>query len=222
MAQPRNPKNDGVENEWSGADDVSPAANPGVEMNAGENLNVTNSTVAGGDIYQDQRKRNIRIGIGGLAAIVLIGGGVGGYQIYRASSTGVVSQAGIQGAAHTAAKIKSAEISQNADQWCFLASSKDSSTCKSLMSNSFSLPSNCRNLVSQVSLGTVSGNDNTAQVPINFRDRQIGMIPLTWTGQRWQLNSVVYLLAINNGGLLMSAVESATGGSALLGVASCR
>lgn len=201
--------------------------NSGVHLQASGNQSVTGGVIAGRDVHQDNSyhdnsRRKTRLGLGGLALLVVLGGGgYGGYHVYRNSLTGTVSQSGLSGATHTATRLRQAELDQNADDWCFLASANSSTTCRTLMANSFGAPSNCRGQVAQVSLGNATGNDNAAQVPIRFRGRQIGVVPMSWNGSRWQLNGIVYALAVNNGGLLMSAVESTTGGSALLGVASC-
>jgi hypothetical protein len=175
---------------------------------------VSNSNVAGGDITTthnttnhtrvDNRRRNVRIGIGSLVLLVLLGGG---YLAIHAATQDVVYQRGVAGATATADQLKQAEIDQDADRWCFLASSTSGSPCRSLMANSFTVPASKRSQISQVQLGAATGNDSTAQVPVLANGKTVGQLMMSWTGTRWQLNSAEYPLAINDGGILMAIVE---------------
>lgn len=196
----------------------------GLNFSAGGNQDMSHARIAGRDINEQHRtthihkNRKTRIGIG-LAVVLLLGGG--GYWAYHSltsSSTDVVYESGLQGAVDTASQLRQAELSGNADEWCFLGSATSGGTCRGLMSNSFSAANTRRPSLGDYTLGAAAGDGSQAQVPILHGTQQVGDVELEWTGSRWQLNSTVYLFAINNGGLMMTAAENAGGCGALLGI----
>jgi hypothetical protein len=154
----------------------------------------------------------------GLVALVLLGGGgyVVGKQIL-ADPTDVVHEEGLDGATGTVAAIKQAEVDGNAADWCFLVSAQSGATCPSLMSAAFGGQPELRAEIADVEFGAASGAGNTAQVDVSFRGKETGIVPLSWNGERWELPTGVYLAAVNNGGLAMSAVLTYHGCGALLG-----
>lgn len=194
----------------------------GVHVEAGGDQHIKDSQIAGRihndsrRVHNDNRKRNLKIGLGGLAAALVIGGGAAVYQAVT-GSTDAMYEKGLSGAQHTAEQLRQAEIDQDAAHWCLLASPKDSSLCHTMMTMSFASGSSLRSELSKVELGSASGAGNSASVPVSFDGRQMGIVPMEWNGTRWSLNPGVYALMLNNGGLAMSAVETAHGCGALLG-----
>lgn len=196
---------------------------PGVRISSQGAQTISDSQIAGRDIqddhsvYNDNRRRNIRIGIGGLVLLAAVGGGVAIYKTVT-GPTDVMFEKGLAGAQHTAEQLKQAEIDQDAAHWCLLASPKDSATCHTLMTMSMASGSPLRSQLSNVQFGQATGSGSSASVPISLSGRQIGIVPMQWDGTRWALNPGAYALMLNNGGLAMSAVETANGCGAIFGV----
>ncbi|TCO57953.1 hypothetical protein [Actinocrispum wychmicini] len=197
-------------------------AHTGVHLHAGGNQSISNSEIVGRDkhTYNDNRKRNIRLGLGGLALLLVVGGGATVYFSLPKSPSDVVSEKGLSGAQHTVERLKQAEIDQDAASWCLLASPKDSASCHAVMTASFGQPSPLRAELADVGVGSPTGGGNSASVPITLKGKNIGVAPMQWDGKRWEINPAAYLLMMNNGGLAMSAVEAEHGCGALLGAQS--
>ncbi|MFL6126859.1 hypothetical protein [Actinophytocola sp.] len=200
-------------------------------FSVGGDLSMRGSNFAGGDqhigdnvrgdkVGRDKITRNnIRLRFGlGLLALVLVGGG--GYLAVKritADPTDVVYEEGLDGAAHTATAIKQAEVDGNAKDWCFLASAQSGGTCTTMMSAAFTSRPDLRAEIPEVELGAASGSGNSAQVDVSFHGAKVGVAPLSWNGERWELQSAFYMVSINNGGLAFTAVLNSHGCGVLLG-----
>ncbi len=209
-----------------------PARPAGVSIEAGQDAKIENSQVIGGDYNHQQTTNNqttnnhrttkntrVKVGLGSLAVLLVFGGGAWGLSKAFSSSTDVVYETGTQGAVDTLSQIKKAEQDSNAERWCFLSSSTSGSTCRSMMANSFSaVAANLRAQIQDVTVGSPSGGGNALQIPISLQGGAGGDVMLQWTGKRWELNRTMYLLAINNGGIFMTAVANAHHCAAVAGV----
>ena len=200
-------------------DDEPPA---GVRLDAGGNQTVSNSQLAGRDITNDHstthndNSRRMRIGLGGLAVVLLLGGGVVAYNALSGPD-GAMYEKGLAGAQHTAEQLRQAEIDRDSANWCLLASSNDSKTCHTMMGLAFASGNPLRAKLTDVRLGTATGNADTASIPISVDGSQLGVVPMRWDGKRWELNPAAYALMLNNGGMAMSALETQHGCGALGG-----
>jgi hypothetical protein len=193
----------------------------GVSIGANGNVSINGSDVAGRDINRTtvNNRRNVRVGIG-LGSVALVA--VVGLAIHAATggSNSVVYQTGAQGAAGTLQHLQQAEENGNASDWCFLASSNDSSTCQNLLENGYSSPESAgiRGQVSDISIGPPAGGGEGYTFNLTYDGHSYPGVPLEWTGQRWQLSPEVYYAALNDGGIFSAVVETAKGQGALLGV----
>jgi hypothetical protein len=196
-----------------------------VSLNAGENVRIDGSTIAGRDAYSttvhDNRKRNVRIGLGlgSLAVLAVVGIGTGLHEASGSSGQSVVFESGAPGAAGTLRQLQQAEEQGDAATWCFLASSTSSSTCEGLLSNGFSTGASAqdRDQLSQISIGQPAGGGDTYTFTLGYRGHGY-RVQLEWTGQRWELNRLIYLGALNDGGVFTAVIETAEGKGAILGV----
>ncbi len=194
----------------------SAGSTSGVTIQAGGNVGMRNAAVAGRD-YVDNRKRNVRIGVGfGSLAIVLLYFGI---HAALGSATDVVYQAGVQGATGTVQQLQKAEQNGDSSSWCFLASSHDSSTCEALISNGYTTTQSqqLRDQISQITIGSPSGSGGTYTYNLIYQGRNYP-VQMTWTGQRWELNPMDYYGALNDGGMFLAVIETAQGKGAFLGV----
>jgi hypothetical protein len=193
---------------------------PGVSIGAGHDVDATGATIVGGD-HVVNNKRNVRIGLGGLAILLAAGGGTA--VVYGTSSSGtgdIVHTAGEAGAKGTLLAMRDAEIHGDATHWCFLASEKNSATCQALMANSFSTPQSVsdRTQLRDIDVRStgVSGNGYTLAM---VKDGHSYPVPMAWTGSRWELSpGLVYTLAINNGGIFLSVIETRKGQGRIFGI----
>ncbi|MET9225082.1 hypothetical protein [Lentzea sp. NPDC003310] len=173
----------------------------------------------GGDKIGGDKVTNTKVRLGvGFLALLLVGGG--GYVISRqldSSPTDVVREAGLDGAVKTVAAIKQAEADLNATDWCLLASAGSGDTCRDMIASAFTANPQLRGEIADVGIGAVSGSNNAAEVDVSFRGAKVGVVPMRWDGERWEVAPAAYLLAVNNGGLAMTAVLNAHQCGAILG-----
>jgi hypothetical protein len=190
------------------------------QVSAGRDFSMQGANIVGGSqhigdhVHGDKVGRDkviknnvrVRLGLGALALVVLGGGGYFVTQQVVSSPTDVVHEKGLEGAANTVSAIKQAEIDSNAADWCVLASGQSGDTCRNVMSSAFGTLPELRGEIAEVGFGAVSGSGNSAQVEVSFRGKKMGIVPMRWDGKRWEVEHTFYLLAVNNGGLAMSAV----------------
>lgn len=202
------------------------AAPSGVSINGYRDVHIRDSEIAGRDIQKTtnnttiNKNRKIQLGLGAAAVAVVSVGAFGIHLATNSSSArGIVYTAGAQGAAGTVQQMQQAEEAGNASSWCFLASSADSGTCQGLMSNGYTSTRSAtiRAQVPDITVDQPSGSGDSYTINLIYKGHSYP-VALEWTGQRWQLNSVDYLAALNNGGLFASVIETATGTGALFGV----
>jgi hypothetical protein len=203
------------------------AASGSVSINGYGDVSISGSEVAGRDINKTttnttiNKHRHLQLGLGAVAIAVLTSVGAIGYHVATSSSSGgIVYTPGVSGAVGTIQQMQQAEESGDASAWCFLASSSDSSTCQDLLSNGYSSPHSpsIRTQVADVTIGEPTGSGETYTFNLTYQGHSYPGVSFEWTGQRWQLSSVIYLAALNNGGLFASVVETGTGTGAILGI----
>ncbi|MER6666186.1 hypothetical protein ABT256_16725 [Amycolatopsis japonica] len=166
--------------------------------------------VDGDKIGRDKvKKTNVRFGFGVLVLALLGGGGYVVSQELSSSPTDVMYEEGLDGALDTANAVKQAEIDLNATDWCVLASAKSGDTCRNLIASAFTANPELRTEINDVAIGAVTGSNNAAQVDVSYRGTKVGVLLMRWDGKRWEIDPGVYLLAVNNGGVAMTAVLNA-------------
>ena len=108
--------------------------------------------------------------------------------------------------------MQQAEEQGDASTWCYLASSTSSSTCVGLISNGFSTSTSAqyRSQASGITIGPPAGSGSVYKFTLGYRGHGYP-VQLEWTGQRWQLNRLTYLGAVNDGGLFTAVIETANG-----------
>jgi hypothetical protein len=193
---------------------------PGVSIDAGHNVDAAGATIVGGDNVVNN-KRNLRIGLGGLAVLLVAGGGTA--VVYGTTSSGaadVVHTAGESGAKGTLLAMRDAELHGDATRWCYLASEKNTSTCRALMANSFSTSQSTsdRTEIPDIDVRSAGGSGNGYTFAM-VKDGHSYPVPMAWTGRRWELSpGLVYTLAVNNGGIFLSVIETRKGQGSILGI----
>ncbi|RSM70394.1 hypothetical protein DL991_37690 [Amycolatopsis sp. WAC 01375] len=175
-------------------------------------------TVGGDKVGRDKvTNTKVRFGLGVLALALVGGGGYIVSQELGSSPTDVVYQEGLDGALNTVSAIRQAEIDLNAADWCVLASAKSGDTCRDVIASAFTRNPEMRAEINDVVIGGVAGSNNAAQVNVSHRGAKVGVLPMRWDGKRWEIDPGAYLLAVNNGGVVMTAVLNAHQCGAFLG-----
>lgn len=196
-----------------------------MSMRAEGNIGINNATIAGRDVTttntsttvsNDNRIRNIRIGLGGLVAVVLLYFGI---HAATGSATDVVYKAGVAGATGTVQQIQKAEQKGDAASWCFLASANDSSSCQALLGNGFTTTNSqqLRSQISQISIDSPSGSGGTYTYNLIYQGRSYA-VQMVWNGKRWELNPLDYYGGLNDGGIFTAVIEVAQGKGAFIGI----
>jgi hypothetical protein len=196
---------------------------PGVTVSAHGNIGIRNSDIAGRDVNKNtttinNKQRNVKIGLGlGSVALIAV---LGVHALVKSSSSSVVYEAGAAGATATLRQLQQAEANGDASSWCMLASSNDSSTCQSLLSNGYSSPESAkiRSQVPQISVSEPTGSGDSYSFTLTYQGHSYPDVQLIWTGQRWELSPTIYYAGVNDGGVFSAVIETAHGQGAILGV----
>ena len=190
-----------------------------VSISAGGAVNANGANIAGRDVNNTsvQKTRNLRFSLGGLAIVVL---SLAGYGIHQAlTSSSVVNTAGVAGATGTLQQLQQAEQNNDPSSWCFLASSSDSATCRSLLGEAWETggSQSDRSQIGQIGIGAASGSGETYTFNLQYRGHSYG-VEMQWTGERWELLPEMYDFAIMDGGIFTAVIETSAGQGAILGM----
>jgi hypothetical protein len=151
-----------------------------------------------------------------VAVLGSLGGAVaGGAHVLRSAggggsgiNTAVVSESGAQGAQNTAAQIRAAEKAGDASAWCTMVAPGDGG-CQGRIGGAFRSRSGAnRAQVDQVAIGQASLKGTDAQVPLSWKGKEQGTLPLVWSGGRWQMGGGGAVLVEYAGGVFLSLVDS--------------
>ena len=198
--------------------------NRNLTFQAGGNLRVSRSKIAGRDINITKIKQTIRghrVASSAVAAVVIGLSVYGGVVVASPDSSvdvSVVSEPGAGGARHTTEQIRTAERVGDADAWCVLVAPGDSGCANSIKGAFAGRSQDYRDKVEHVGIGKTALSGTDAQTPLSWDGKQQGTVPLTWSGGRWQMKQSDYGWVKLAGGVFLSLVDSQTGNLKLGGI----
>lgn len=208
----------------SGTHSWGASDNTGVSFQNGGDVSLRRSQVAGGDIHNIKNtvKKHPAASLAVLVVLLAGGGTVAAQVIGGGSSSGidtsVVSEAGAGGASDTTTQIRSAERAGDARAWCTMVAPSDSG-CASAMQGKFDGRSGkYRDQVTQVGIGSPRVTSTGAQVPLSFKGKEQGTVPLVWSGGRWQMSGATYTVVKGAGGVFLSLIDAQNHQLSLFGI----
>jgi hypothetical protein len=197
-----------------------------LNIKAGGNFNAENSVIAGhtanvthdNRVTNNNRKRTVRISIGGAIIVVLALIGYGVHETISPSS--IVETPGQAGATGTLQQIQQAEESGDASSWCFLASSHNSQTCRAALGAGWMSNGSVANRghVNEISISAPTGGGDTYVYSLDYRGHAYGGIEMQWNGQRWELLPGIYDVALVDGGVFAALLEAVQGQGSFFGI----
>lgn len=211
----------------SGSNSWGASHTTGVSFQTGGNVTVRDSQVAGRDIHNTKIKNTVKKHpVASLAVLVVLlaGGGTVAAQVIGGSGSGsgidtsVVSEAGAGGASDTTAQIRNAERAGDASAWCAMVAPSDGG-CASAMQGKFDgRSSDYRAKVNQVGIGSPRITSTGAEVPLSFKGKEQGTVPLVWSGGRWQMSGGTYTVVKGAGGIFLSLIDAQNHQLSLFGI----
>ncbi|WP_405898668.1 hypothetical protein OG242_15170 [Streptomyces sp. NBC_00727] len=200
----------------------------GLNIRVGRDFRAKKSIFAGGNVTITKIKnysRNHPVISVTIAAVIALVGGYSTYGVVDIATSGgskvdvsVVDQPGAAGAVRTAEEIRVAERVADAAAWCTLVAPSDGG-CEKSMAGAFAQRSqDYRDKVDAVTIGKATATDTDAEVPLSWKGKKQGTIPLEWSGGRWQLGNGNYGLVKLGGGVFLSLVDAQEGNLKLGGI----